>query len=190
MDEQLCYALQLQEIASLANLPYELIWETAMQFYRQNQKGDARAAERFGVKMPAWHTEMERLYPDARPCLNKLHQHYSLGIIANQPPGTRERLHRHGILQFFDLIVASAEEGLSKPDRRIFETALQKSGCAPDQAVMIGDRIDNDILPARQLGIHTVWVRQGFWQYWKITNEAERPDYQVDNLAELCKLLL
>lgn len=133
---------------------------------------------------------MERLYPDARPFLNKLHQCYSLGIIANQPPGTRKRLHRHGILQFFDLIVASAEEGLSKPDRRIFETALQKSGCAPDQAVMIGDRIDNDILPARQLGMHTVWVRQGFGQYWKITNEAERPDYQVDNLAELCKLLL
>ena len=140
--------------------------------------------------MPAWHTEMERLYPDARPCLNKLHQRYFLGIIANQPPGTRERLHRHGILQFFDLIVASAEEGLSKPNRRIFETALQKSGCASDQAVMIGDRIDNDILPARQLGMHTVWVRQGFGQYWKITNEAEKPDYQVDNLAELCKLFL
>ena len=79
---------------------------------------------------------------------------------------------------------------MSKPDRRIFETALQKSGCASDQAVMIGDRIDNDILPARQLGMHTVWVRQGFGQYWKITNEAEKPDYQVDNLAELCKLLL
>ena len=125
VDEQLCYVLRLQEIASLANLP-----------------------------------------------------------------GPRKRLHRHGILQFFDLIVASAEEGLSKPNRRIFETALQKSGCAPDQAVMIGDRIDNDILPARQLGMHTVWVRQGFGQYWKITNEAEKPDYQVDNLAELCKLLL
>lgn len=55
---------------------------------------------------------------------------------------------------------------------------------------MIGDRIDNDILPARQLGMHTVWVRQGFGQYWKITNEEEKPDYQVDNLAELCKLLL
>ena len=77
------------------------------------------------------------------------------------------------------------KKGLSKPNRRIFETALQKSGCASDQAVMIGDRIDNDILPARQLGMHTVWVRQGFGQYWKITNEAEKPDYQVDNLAEL-----
>lgn len=38
VDEQLCYVLRLQEIASLANLPYELIWETAMQFYRQNQR--------------------------------------------------------------------------------------------------------------------------------------------------------
>lgn len=63
VDEQLCYVLRLQEIASLANLPYELIWETAMQFYRQNQKGDARAAERFGVKMPAWHTEMGAAVP-------------------------------------------------------------------------------------------------------------------------------
>ena len=43
VDEQLCYALRLQEIASLANLPYELIWETAMQFYRQNKKGEPRS---------------------------------------------------------------------------------------------------------------------------------------------------
>ena len=170
VDEQLCYALRLQEIASLANLPYELIWEPAMQFYRQNQKGDARAAERFGVKMPAWHTEMERLYPDARPCLNKLHQRYSLGIIANQPPGIRERLHRHGILQFLDLIVASAEKGLSKPNRRIVEPALQTRGYASDRAVMTGDRIDNDLLPASQLGTPTGRATAGCGQCWNTAN--------------------
>ena len=35
-----------------------------------------------------------------------------------------------------------------------------------DEAIMIGDRIDNDIVPANLLGIHTIWVKQGFGKYW------------------------
>ena len=48
-----------------------------------------------------------------------------------------------GILKYFNLVVASAEEGVAKPDKRIFEIALERAGCAPEEAFMIGDRIDN-----------------------------------------------
>ena len=58
------------------------------------------------------------------------------------------------------IVIASAEEGVSKPDRRIFEIALERSGCKPENAVMIGDRIDNDIVPAKQLGMKTIWIKQ------------------------------
>ena len=54
---------------------------------------------------------------------------------------------------------------------------------------MIGDRIDNDILPAKRKGMRTVWIRQGYGQYWTITHEAEKPDHTVSSLTELCSLL-
>lgn len=78
----------------------------------------------------------------------------------NQPLGTSERLENLGVRKYIDLIIASAEEGVSKPDRRIFEIALERSRCRPENAVMIGDRIDNDIVPAKQLGMKTIWIKQ------------------------------
>ena len=54
---------------------------------------------------------------------------------------------------------------------------------------MIGDRLDNDIAPAKLLGMKTVWVRQGFAKYQSINNENERPDYIVDDIAELVNVL-
>ena len=83
---------------------------------------------------------------------------YKIGIIANQSLGTEERLAHQGILKFINLIVASAEEGVAKPDRRIFEIALERSNCKPVNAIMIGDRIDNDIIPAKRMGMNTIWI--------------------------------
>lgn len=190
VDESLTYSHRLREIAALANFPYGKVYETAVGFYQQNQKGDSETAKRFGVPMPKWHTEDEILYADTAVSLKKLSQRYQIGIIANQSPGTTDRLKQHGILQYIHLVVASAEEGVAKPDRRIFEIALDRSSCPPDRAVMIGDRIDNDIVPAKLLGMHTVWIKQGFGQYWNITAESEQPEYSVNSLTELCEILL
>lgn len=54
---------------------------------------------------------------------------------------------------------------------------------------MIGDRIDNDIIPAKEMGMKTIWVKQGFRKYWKVTNECEKADYEVDNLSELLDII-
>lgn len=189
VDESIAYSHRLKEIAALANVPYAEAYETAVGFYQQNQKGDSETAKRFGVPIPKWHTEDEILYADTAACLKQLSQRYQIGIIANQLPGTKDRLKQHGILQYIRLVIASAEEGTAKPDRRIFEIALERSNCPPNRAVMIGDRIDNDIVPAKLLGMHTVWIKQGFGQYWNITEESEQPDYSVNSLTELCEIL-
>ncbi|RKJ18050.1 HAD family hydrolase [bacterium D16-50] len=68
------------------------------------------------------------------------------GIIANQSLGSEERLKKFGIWKYIDILVASAEEGIAKPDKRIFETALTRAGCKPEEAAMVGDRLDNDII--------------------------------------------
>ncbi len=189
IDEGAAYEHRFKDIADLVGIPYETIYNTAVDFYKQNKKGDTETAKLFGIALPDWHTEDEILYDDAAKCLAALNQRYKIGIIANQPLGTKERLEHHGVLKYINLVIASAEEGIAKPDRRIFETALQRSNCEPGKAVMIGDRIDNDIIPANLLGMHTIWIKQGFGKYWTIKNEIENAEYTVENLTELCKIL-
>ena len=88
-----------------------------------------------------------------------------------------------------DLIIASAEEGLEKPDPRIFQLALSRAGCLPQRAVMIGDRLDNDIAPAKRLGFKTIWIRQGFGGMGTPASEQDTPDCCVNSLGELAVLL-
>lgn len=54
---------------------------------------------------------------------------------------------------------------------------------------MVGDRVDNDIVPAKALGMKTIWIKQGFGKYWKISSEREQADHEVDNLSELLEIL-
>lgn len=189
VDEHFAYEDRLRKIAEAANTTYDKVYETALQFYRQNQKGDLETAKLLGVGLPSWNKEAETLYGDTVQCLEYLSGKYKIGVIANQSLGTERRLERYGIRKYIDLVVASAEEGVAKPDKRIFEIAFKKSGCKAGKSVMIGDRIDNDIVPAKSLGMFTVWIRQGFGQYWHIKNETEKADHTVNSLRELCETL-
>ena len=124
-----------------------------------------------------------------RSRLAGLHEKYRIGIIANQIPGTADRMKAYGLFPMLDLIVASAEEGVEKPDLRIFRAALERANCRPENAVMIGDRIDNDIVPAKKAGMMTIWIRQGFGGMAENLTAEETPDYCVRNLQELVELL-
>ena len=137
-----------------------------------------------------WRSELERPYPEAKAVLSALSERYCLGIIANQSPGSEGRLKKHGLLSFITHCLASAELGLNKPDPAIFKLALERAGCKPDEAVMIGDRIDNDIRPAKKLGWKTIRVRQGFCRGQKPRSTDEEPDFEVEELKDILDILL
>jgi len=189
INEEIAFEDRLKKIAKAANTTYDNVYETALKFYKQNQKGDRETAKLLGVSLPIWQKEYETLYADTVQCLEFFSGKYKIGVIANQSLGTEKRLERYGLLQYIDLIVASAEEGVSKPDKRIFEIALNRSGCKACDSVMIGDRIDNDIVPANLLGMHTIWIKQSIWRYWSIENKIEEPEYTVDSLGGLYEIL-
>ena len=189
VDESLAYEKRMRIAAEAANVTYEFVYENAIGFYMQNKKGDSETMKLLNVQKPKWCKDAENLYNDTEECLKNLSSRYKIGVIANQSLGTEDRLRNFGILKYIDLVVASAEEGVAKPDKRIFEIALERSKCEPAEAVMIGDRIDNDIIPAKMLGMGTIWIKQGFGKFWNITSENERADYTVNNLTEICGIL-
>lgn len=190
IDESACYKLRYREAVAGTAITPRAFEEKALAFFSRGLKGDHEAAKYFGVSLTPWHTEAERPYPDALPVLERLWERgYRLGIIANQSPGTRERLSKWGLLRFFDVIMASAEEGVSKPDIRIFTRALKAARCAPGDAAMVGDRQDNDIAPAKTVGMRTVLIRQGPGGLAGIADQ-DRADCETDALAGLLDIFL
>ena len=63
------------------------------------------------------------------------------------------------------------------------------AGCKPEEAVMIGDRLDYDIRPAKELGMRTIRIRQGITKYLSPCYDAETPVYTVNSLSELLDIL-
>ncbi len=143
-------------------------------------------AEKFQFQeVVPYRPETEFLYDGVLETLQTLSEKYSLVVIANQSVRLFDRLHAFGIFPLFTEIVASAAVGLQKPDPRIFEYALDLVRCEPADAVMIGDRLDNDIEPAKALGMETVWIRQGFGRCQTPSTEADTPDHTIDCITEL-----
>lgn len=189
-DETEAYNHRIREAIAGTDITFEQFQEKRVFFAKQNLKSDLEALKFFGLPKPAWHREDEVPYPEAEEILRYLKGlGYRLGVIANQSMGTSERLAQWNLLQYIDVVAASAELGVAKPDPAIFERAFALAGCEPSEAVMIGDRLDNDIVPAKKLGMRAVWIKQGFnaYQNVELIEENYRPDTVIENLEELKK---
>lgn len=190
IDESLAMEHRIREVIEGTDISYEQFVKKKLFYAKQNLPADLETIKFYGLKKTAWHKEDERLFPETIECLLQLHNRYKLGIIANQSLGSEERLERFGILKYIDVIIASAEEGVEKPDRRIFEIALERARCEPEKAAMVGDRLDNDIVPANEIGMYIIWIKQGNWKDSNPREEKEKPNMTVNNLRELYKTLL
>lgn len=188
VDETECYKSRIDEITRTNNIDKAAFCKKVRECAKTNAYAIKAAAGYYNVHVPKWNSDLECLYPDAENVLQILSQKYKLGVIANQTVGTAVRLENRGIKKYFDVIVASAEAGYAKPDLEIFNIAIHESGCNPNEAVMIGDRLDNDILPAKSLGMSTVWIKQGFAVYQSVKAQEEKPDFEVDSLTQLLRL--
>ncbi len=158
---------------------------------RQNLHEYRGALDALGISFgEKWNSEFIAPYTEAGEVLCTLKERYKLGVIANQPLNTRKRMEEEWrIAKYFDLMMISAEVGFSKPDSRLFKEALYKAQTTADKCVMIGDKLTNDIAPAKALGFKTVWVRQEWGGLQTITADSMKPDIIVNDLKELVAVL-
>lgn len=189
VDESECLRERFNIIVNENNIDKNEFADKVLEYAKTDCHAIKPAAKFYGAEIPVWNTSLERLYSDVEKVLSSLSQTYKLGIIANQCLGTAERLNNYKIGKYFDVIIASAEEGCEKPDKRIFELALKRANCSPNEAIMIGDRLDNDIVPANKIGMKTVWVRQSFAKYQSPKNELEQPDCIINSISEIIEIL-
>lgn len=113
---------------------------------------------------------------------------YRVGIVANQPEGIVEQLEEMDLR--IDVIASSASIGVAKPDPCFFHHIVERCGVPAGEIVYVGDRLDNDILPALSIGMQAVFIRRGPWGYIHARSSGiERARWRIDTLAELAGVL-
>ncbi|WP_249160391.1 HAD family hydrolase [Actinospica acidithermotolerans] len=130
------------------------------------------------------------LYPDARPALGALREAgLWVGIAGNQ---TERAGHLLRALELpVDAVATSGEWRVAKPDPRFFERVCTWAGCRAEQIVYVGDHPENDIIAARNAGLHAAHIRRGPWGYQHADDPALQAaaTWRIDSLTELPALL-
>lgn len=186
VDETEAYNHRVREMIENTDITFSVFDDKRIELAKQGFDGNSEAIKYFGLKKTPWHSEDEIPFEDALDTLEILKERgYKLGIIANQSAGTAQRLEYWGLLKYFDAVAASAELGVVKPSRLIFEKAIELAGCQPQDSIMVGDRLDNDIIPAKALGMKTVWIRKGLSIHQHIDLGKNVADWVIDTLSDL-----
>jgi len=138
--------------------------------------------------------EYRRLQPlraGVPEALEALAGRYRLATLSNNVVRVRELLEEYDVGRYFSAWGISEEVGSAKPDRKLFDHVLAQAGCRPSEGLMVGDRLDNDILPAQQLGIRTALIRlKSHFGDAPAHVRDIRPDIQAGSLAELAGMIL
>jgi HAD superfamily hydrolase (TIGR01662 family) len=155
-----------REVAGLAGVPEHVLW-AALGVTIERGEDHTALFGHLGIERPARIDDIvvyrrEDLYPDALPCLQALRNAgYTLGLAGNQSAAL-EAWARAANLPVH-VIGSSASWGVRKPSRAFFERLIEESGCAADEVAYVGDRLDNDVVPAAAAGLLAVWLRRGPW---------------------------
>lgn len=116
--------------------------------------------ERFVLRMGDW--DRWRVYAEVADELTSLRaQGVTLIAVSNAATDMPAFLEHLGIAQHLDAVLVSASEGRRKPDRRMFERALERAGVAPHEALHVGDMGLEDVLGARNVGVTAALIHRG-----------------------------
>lgn len=125
--------------------------------------------------------------------LEYLGEKYRLAIVSNtltwDDDAVSQALERKNLLEYFDAIVTSVGANSRKPDDEIFKKALAKLNVYPHQAVMVGDRVDTDVIGANIAGITSILCRWNTRYPADFSLDNSLPDYVIGSIRELPTLL-
>ena len=144
-----------------------------------------------GVERPSPPLLLNRsdLYDDALPCLEQLAcDGYLVGLAGNQPEGVAEVLEEIGLP--VAVVASSARWGVEKPSPEFFRRIAHAARMPPGEIAYVGDRLDNDVLPARAAGLFAIFIRRGPWGFLHAGRpEVVQADARVGSLLEISGLL-
>jgi HAD superfamily hydrolase (TIGR01549 family) len=167
-----------------------LDYRQAFQYFRPGFDLTAERARRAEAGQSETLSEQD-LYPDARPAMAELRaMGVWMGVAGNQTARAGGILRGLGLPA--DMIATSDDWGVAKPDPAFFDALVAETPFPADQIVYVGDRLDNDLRPAKAAGLRTAFIRRGPWGYI-LENHPDMDktaDWRLTTLTELPGLLV
>ncbi|RLI96957.1 MAG: hypothetical protein DRO99_03680 [Candidatus Aenigmatarchaeota archaeon] len=127
------------------------------------------------------------LFPDVVPVLQKLRKKYKIGLISNTECFTTKEFLDKGYGKHFDYIAFSCDLGMLKPDPSIFRVTMHELGSKPEETVMVGDNLMDDVLAAEKLGMKGLLIKRDFAKYGAKPSHLESGTHKnvIRDLTEL-----
>jgi HAD superfamily hydrolase (TIGR01549 family) len=179
-----------RRLCERAGMQPHVVWAALGVTIDRGEEHDALWGH-LGLESPTgWWQEipysLDDLYPDAWECLERVGElGFRVGIVGNQTE-TLEAWAREAALPA-DVISSSASLGVRKPDPAFFEKVAELMGHAAPELAYVGDRVDNDVLPAAAAGLVAVHVRRGPWG--RLQRTPPEAALGLDDLASLADAL-
>lgn len=146
---------------------------------------EKEAKEKAPVIADYLYKSTKEIVESSRRTLIELRKKHKLALVSNFYGNLSTVISEFSLDNLFDTVVESAAVGIRKPDVEIYRLALTRMETTPDKAVVVGDSIKNDILPAHTLGCTTVWIKG---KSWSETQENEPcANVVIEKIDELLK---
>jgi HAD superfamily hydrolase (TIGR01549 family) len=174
-----------REFAERAGLQPHVVWAALGVTVERGEEHDALWGY-LGMEQPTgwWQSiayRLDDLYPDALACLEAVR---ALGLLVGVAGNQSEELERWARASLnVDVVASSASLGVRKPDPGFFERIVALAGAPASEVAYVGDRVDNDVLPAARAGLIAVHVRRGPWG--RLQASPPEAALVVDDLASL-----
>lgn len=137
-----------------------------------------------------WRPPPLRLMEGIGEELHALARRFRVGIAGQYGAELIDLLEGHGLLDCFAWRFTQDDFTLTKPDPRYFQQIVDACGVTAPECILVGDRIDKDVIPAKQLGMRTIRIRVGLHVNQQPRDPSEEPDVTLESvvgLAILCR---
>lgn len=118
--------------------------------------------------------------------LDCLSRRYKLGVVSNFYGNVDALCREAELAEYLDVILDSTRVGVSKPSPEIFRIAMEKLGVMPNETIFVGDSYERDMMPSRQLGMKTVWMKG---PNPRLPEGPEMVDRVISNLPQLVEVI-
>ena len=135
----------------------------------------------------AWRTSRPALalMPGIAEEMQRLAGRYRLGLAGQYGGEVLSLLDREGLGDLLAWRFTQSDFSLTKPDPRYYQQILEACGVSAERCVMVGDRIDKDVIPAKRLGMKTVRIRLGIHRHQDPRIPWEIPDVELESVRGL-----
>ncbi len=175
---------EFQQLRDIAPVYQEKAWRAGLEDTGVN---NPKLAKKLAKAFRTYRIESPCLFGDALTVLTELEKDYRLALVTNGSPSLQNLKLEISpeLIPYFEKIFISGDIGTGKPDPEIFNVVLKALDIKAEDAIMVGDNLNTDIIGANRTGIESVWLNR----FDAENNSAVEPDFEIKSLKELKNIL-